>query len=585
MLKKINYVLDRKQKINLGILLIIIFIGAFVELLGVSAVMPLINVAMQPETIDEKWYFILISKYTGITDANQMILFLAVLLIIIYILKNIYVMAMYSLQYRFVFNNQQRLSVRMMKSYMQQDYLFHVSKNVAEFQRNITSDVNGFFTVALNVLQFLAEFSVSAVLVIFLLIQDWVSTIAVAALLFLFMGIFTIFFKKVLVKIGEENRQTNVLVSKWLLQAFSGIKEIKVTNREKFFVANYNESYKKFAKIQRQQSILTYMPKPVMETVCICSLMLAMIIKIAIMKSDIVSFVTTLSVFAVAAFRMLPSFNKITGYISSMMFNKTAIDSVYRDLKEIEQLMERKTIEQEDTVNITLNKSIRFNDVSFHYSESDKWILKNANLEIQKNTSIALIGASGAGKTTAADLILGILEPQEGTVTIDGVDIKKCMRSWHEDIGYIPQVIYLMDDNIRANVAFGIPESEIDDAAIEKALQEAQFDQFVHALPDGLDTMIGDRGVKLSGGQRQRIGIARALYRNPNVLVLDEATSALDSATEREVMEAIDGLHGTRTLIVIAHRLSTIRKCDKIYEVGNGEFTERDKAEVLGGDK
>lgn len=585
MLKKINYVLDRKQKINLGILLIIIFIGAFVELLGVSAVMPLINVAMQPETIDEKWYFILISKYTGITDANQMILFLAVLLIIIYILKNIYVMVMYSLQYRFVFNNQQRLSVRMMKSYMQQDYLFHVSKNVAEFQRNITSDVNGFFTVALNVLQFLAEFSVSTVLVIFLLIQDWVSTIAIAALLFLFMGIFTVFFRKVLVKIGEENRQTNVLVSKWLLQAFSGIKEIKVTNKEKFFVANYNENYKKFARIQRQQSILTYMPKPVMETVCICSLMLAMIIKIAVVKSDIVSFVTTLSIFAVAAFRMLPSFNKITGYISSMMFNKTAIDSIYRDLKEIEQLMMQKTVEQEDAENISLNQSIRLNDVYFQYPGSDKWILKDANLEIQKNTSVALIGASGAGKTTAADLILGILEPQQGTVTIDGIDIKKCMKSWHEGIGYIPQVIYLMDDNIRSNVAFGIPESEIDDAAIEKALQEAQLDQFVHALPDGLDTMIGDRGVKLSGGQRQRIGIARALYRNPNVLVLDEATSALDSDTEREVMEAIDGLHGTRTLIVIAHRLSTISKCDKIYEVGNGGFIEKKKIEVLGVEK
>lgn len=585
MLKKINYVLDRKQKINLGILLIIIFIGAFVELLGVSAVMPLINVAMQPETIDEKWYFILISKYTGITDANQMILFLAVLLIIIYILKNIYVMVMYSLQYRFVFNNQQRLSVRMMKSYMQQDYLFHVSKNVAEFQRNITSDVNGFFTVVLNVLQFLAEFSVSTVLVIFLLIQDWVSTIAIAALLFLFMGIFTVFFRKVLVKIGEENRQTNVLVSKWLLQAFSGIKEIKVTNKEKFFVANYNENYKKFARIQRQQSILTYMPKPVMETVCICSLMLAMIIKIAVVKSDIVSFVTTLSIFAVAAFRMLPSFNKITGYISSMMFNKTAIDSIYKDLKEIEQLMMQKTVEQEDTENISLNQSIRLNDVYFQYPGSDKWILKDANLEIQKNTSVALIGASGAGKTTAADLILGILEPQQGTVTIDGIDIKKCMKSWHEGIGYIPQVIYLMDDNIRANVAFGIPESEIDDAAVEKALQEAQLDQFVHALPDGLNTMIGDRGVKLSGGQRQRIGIARALYRNPNVLVLDEATSALDSDTEREVMEAIDGLHGTRTLIVIAHRLSTISKCDKIYEVGNGGFIEKKKIEVLGVEK
>ena len=574
MIKKINYVLDRRQKINLCILLVIIFIGAFVELLGVSAIMPLINVAMNPETIDEKWYFVLIRKYTGITDANQMILFLAVLLIVIYILKNVYVMVMYSLQYRFVFNNQQRLSVRMMKSYMQQDYLFHISKNVAEFQRNIINDINGFFTVALNALQFLAEFSVSVVLVIFLLVQDWVSTVAVATLLFLFMGVFTIFFRKVLVKIGEESRQANVQVTKWLFQAFSGIKEIKVANRETFFIANYDRSYKDCARAQRQQSVLTYLPKPVMETVCICSLMLAMIIKITVLKSDIASFVTTLSVFAVAAFRMLPSFNKITGYISGMMFNKPAIDAVYKDLMEIEQLMVQKTEEQIDTQKVSLTTAIELKNVSFRYPESDRWILKEANLGIKKNTSVAFIGASGAGKTTAADLILGILQPEEGIITINGTEIKKCMVSWHEAIGYIPQTIYLMDDSIRANVAFGIPDSEIDDAAIEKALREAQLDQFVHTLPDGVNTMIGDRGVKLSGGQRQ-----------PSVLVLDEATSALDNDTEKEVMEAIDGLHGTRTLIVIAHRLSTIRKCDKIYEVGNGGFTERNKAEVLGGEK
>lgn len=585
MIKKINYVLDRRQKINLCILLVIIFIGAFVELLGVSAIMPLINVAMNPETIDEKWYFVLISKYTGFTEPNQMILFLAVLLIVIYILKNAYVIVMYSLQYRFVFNNQQRLSVRMMKSYMQQDYLFHISKNVAEFQRNIINDINGFFTVALNALQFLAEFSVSVVLVIFLLVQDWVSTVAVATLLFLFMGVFTIFFRKVLVKIGEESRQANVQVTKWLFQAFSGIKEIKVANRETFFIANYDRSYKDCARAQRQQSVLTYLPKPVMETVCICSLMLAMIIKITVLKSDIASFVTTLSVFAVAAFRMLPSFNKITGYISGMMFNKPAIDAVYKDLMEIEQLMVQKTEEQIDTQKVSLTTAIELKNVSFRYPESDRWILKEANLGIKKNTSVAFIGASGAGKTTAADLILGILQPEEGIITINGTEIKKCMASWHEAIGYIPQTIYLMDDSIRANVAFGIPDSEIDDAAIEKALREAQLDQFVHTLPDGVNTMIGDRGVKLSGGQRQRIGIARALYRNPSVLVLDEATSALDNDTEKEVMEAIDGLHGTRTLIVIAHRLSTIRKCDKIYEVGNGGFTERNKAEVLGGEK
>lgn len=387
MIKKINYVLDRRQKINLCILLVIIFIGAFVELLGVSAIMPLINVAMNPETIDEKWYFVLIRKYTGITDANQMILFLAVLLIVIYILKNVYVMVMYSLQYRFVFNNQQRLSVRMMKSYMQQDYLFHISKNVAEFQRNIINDINGFFTVALNALQFLAEFSVSVVLVIFLLVQDWVSTVAVATLLFLFMGVFTIFFRKVLVKIGEESRQANVQVTKWLFQAFSGIKEIKVANRETFFIANYDRSYKDCARAQRQQSVLTYLPKPVMETVCICSLMLAMIIKITVLKSDIASFVTTLSVFAVAAFRMLPSFNKITGYISGMMFNKPAIDAVYKDLMEIEQLMVQKTEEQIDTQKVSLTTAIELKNVSFRYPESDRWILKEANLGIKKYIS------------------------------------------------------------------------------------------------------------------------------------------------------------------------------------------------------
>lgn len=582
MLKKLNYVLDRRQKINLIILLVIIFIGAFAELLGVSAIMPIIEIAMNPETINEKWYLQSISDITGITDANQMLVLLALFLIVIYILKNIYVTMMYSLQYRFIFNNQQRLSVKMMKCYMKQDYLFHVSKNVAEFQRNITSDVNGFFTVVLNVLQFLAEFSVSAVLVIFLLVQDLLSTLVVASLLIIFMVLFTFFFKKVLVKKGEESRQVNVQVTKWLIQAFSGIKEIKVTNGEEFFISNYNSCYKKCATVQRQQSIMTYIPKPVMETVCICSLLLAMIIKIVVVGSDVSSFVTTLSVFAVAAFRMLPSFNKITGYISGMMFNKPAIDAVYKDLIEIEKLTNQKVADHQDSQQIVFNQAIELKKLSFHYPESDQWILKNANLKIEKNTSVALIGASGAGKTTAADLILGILEPQEGMIAIDGIDIRKCMSSWHENIGYIPQTIYLMDDTIRANIAFGIPESEVDEKAIWKAIKEAQLDQFVRTLPEGLDTIVGDRGVKLSGGQRQRIGIARALYRNPQVLILDEATSALDNETEKEVMQAIDGLHGTRTMIVIAHRLSTIRKCDKIYEVGNGNIEERNKVEVIG---
>lgn len=220
--------------------------------------------------------------------------------------------------------------------------------------------------------------------------------------------------------------------------------------------------------------------------------------------------------------------------------------------------------------------------ISFHYPESEQWILQDANLQITKNSSIALIGASGAGKTTAVDIILGLLEPQSGCVTVDGMDIRKQMYSWHQCIGYIPQTIYLMDDTIRANIAFGIPEDEVDDERIKQAMKEAQLDQFVDSLPEQTHTIIGDRGVKLSGGQRQRIGIARALYRNPQVLILDEATSALDNETEKEVMEAIDGLHGQRTMIVIAHRLTTIKNCDAIYEVADGKITKKMHQEIFG---
>ena len=581
MLKKINYVLDKKQKINLLFLLLIIFVGAFVELLGVSAILPVVNIALTPEIIDEKWYLILIRDTFGYTTVSQMLIFMASIIIAIYILKNLYITFMYSQQYKFIFENQRKLAIKLLDCYMHQKYQFHVSKNVAELQRNVTTDVNGFYTVVLQVLQFLAEVSVCTVLVIYLAINDLVTTIVVAALVIIFLLFFFGFFKKVLVKKGEKNREYNVIVSKWILQAFSGIKEIKVTNAEHFFVDNYNKSYKKCATIQRQQSMLTFLPRPIMETVCICGLLLAAIVKLLTDGSDVTSFITSLTVFAVAAFRMLPSFNRITGYMGGIMFNKPSIDAVYKDLKEIEVLMKEQEVEEKSTVDIKMQDKIAVNHVSFKYPENERLILDDASLTILKNTSVAFIGASGAGKTTLVDLILGLFEPIQGSITVDSIDIKDHMKSWHGCIGYIPQNIYLMDDTIKANITFGIDEKCIDEAAMKKAVKEAQLEELIDSLPEGLDTVIGDRGVKLSGGQRQRIGIARALYRNPKVLVLDEATSALDNETEKEVMEAIDGLHGTRTLIVIAHRLSTIKNCDEIYEVGNGKIIRRNKMDIL----
>lgn len=573
MLKKLNYVLDRKQKKQLLFLLVIIFIGAFVELLGVSSILPIVNIALDSSVIDNTWYLNKIYVFMNFKTANELLIFLAVALILIYIIKNLYITFMSSKQYQFIFENQRKLATKLLDCYLHQSYQFHVSKNVAELQRNVTSDVNGFYTVVLYVLQFLSEISVCLVLVIYLAMQDIITTVVVAVLIAAFLLFFLGFYKKVLVKKGQLNREYNVVVSKWILQAFAGIKEIKVTNAEQFFINNYDDNYKKCAKIQKQQSMLNFIPKPIMETVLICGLLIAVIIRLMIQGSDITSFIPSLTVFAVAAFRMLPSFNKITGYMGGIMFNKPSIDAIYHDLLEIDKLL--KTVEKTDESieEIKFENQINVENVTFKYPENEKMILEDANLTISKNTAVAFIGSSGAGKTTLADLILGLFEPIKGYISVDGIDIKGHMKSWHKCIGYIPQNIYLMDDTIKANITFGISEEMIDEKAMKKALKEAQLDKFIESLPNGLDTIIGDRGVKLSGGQRQRIGIARALYRNPEVLILDEATSALDNDTEREVMEAIDGLHGTRTLIVIAHRLTTIKNCDCVYEVGNGKIT------------
>lgn len=582
MLNKIKYILDREQKIKLVIMLIVILVGALFELLGVSAIMPLISVATSPESVNEKWYLKLVSDVFGFYEAKQLIVFLALALVIVYIAKNAYISMMYNLQYRFIFNNQRRLAVKMMYSYMHQNYLFHVSRNVAELQRNVTEDVNGFYTVVLNVMQFIAEASVCVVLAVFLMRVDVMTTFVVAGIVFVSAILVGVVFKKTLVKKGKENRTVSISLTKWVLQSFSGIKEIKVMNKEAFFLKNYENTYRRFTVLQRQQSMLTFIPRPVMETVCISSLLLTMAIKIYAFDTDLVEFIPALSAFAVAAFRMLPSFNRISGYMSAVMFNRPAIDVLYDDLVEIEKLDQKVWKAVPDGKPFHIQTGISIKNVSFQYPNAEKPVLEKLDLEIENNTSIALIGASGAGKSTLADVILGVLEPKCGGIYVDGKNIRENMDAWHASIGYIPQAIYLMDDTIRANIAFGVEKDEMDETMLWKALREAQLEEFVRKLPDGLDTMIGDRGVKLSGGQRQRIGIARALYGNPQVLILDEATSALDNDTEKEVMNAIDSLHGTRTLIVIAHRLTTIQKCDKIYEVGNGNVTLRSKAEVFG---
>ena len=575
MLNKISYILNRYQKIRLVILLFMIFVGSFVELIGVSAVLPLVSAVITPDIIrtDKKYRFL--SDILGTQDIRTFILYMALILVGIYILKNVYITCMYDVTYRFTYNNQRRVALRLMRCYMGQDYIFHTSQNVADLMRNITTDVNGFFIVVINVLQLITETAVCVVLTVFLMIQDITTTLLLIALLSVFLFIVMVVFKKRLKKMGEESRIAASDMSRYLIQAFGGIKEIKVANIEEFFVSKYDESYSRFAGIGQRQQLLNIVPRPIMETVCIGGLLLFMSARIYL-GADIAKFIPTMSIFAVAAVRMLPSFNRISGYISQISFNLPSVDAVYKDLKGIEELEKQTADTKVEHKEIALEKAVRLMNVSFAYpSRPDRVIFNDVTLDIPVRQSIAFVGPSGAGKTTLADMILGVLKPDKGNIYADDKDIYEYSDGWHDIVGYIPQSIFLTDDTVRANVAFGIEPDRIDDKKVWKALEEAQLADFIREQPEGLDCNVGDKGVRLSGGQRQRIGIARALYREPEILVLDEATSALDNDTETAVMEAIDSLAGTKTMIIIAHRLSTIKNCDRVYEVRDGRVFDK----------
>ena len=475
------------------------------------------------------------------------------------------------MQYRFTYENQRRLSYKMMRCYMDQPYVFHLNHNSAELSRNINEDVVSFFEAVLASLQLASEGSVCLAILLLLLYQDKSITIGVLLLVGVFGIVFMKVFRKKLRTAGRKSRDRQGSTRRIALEALGSVKEIKVLNREQAFVEQYDSQYRDFAESNRLFKLYSMIPKPAMETVCITGLMLVVCVKL-ISGVEPEYFIPTLSLFAVAAFRMLPSANRIAEYLSRIMFSKPAIDAIYHDLKEIENLMVQKR-QLAATEPLMLEKEIRVENLSFHYPESEKWIFQNCSLVIPKNKSIAFIGPSGQGKTTMADIILGLLQPQEGAVLVDGVDIRERMQAWQKKLGYIPQTISLLDASIRDNILFGIEKEQVNEKRLEEALQEAQLKTFIDSLEEGLDTVIGEGGVRLSGGQRQRIGIARALYHNPEVLVLDEATSALDNDTEAAVMEAIDHLAGSKTLIIIAHRLSTIKNCDLVYRIEKGEVS------------
>lgn len=565
--KQLNYIFTKKQKLEFLLLLIVIIFTAFLELLGVTAIMPLIDVMMNPEAIQNTEYLNLLYVYFNFSNRNSFIAFLAGLLIVVYVVKNILTAVMYKLQYHFTYSNQRKLAYRMMDCYLHQPYYFHLSHNSSDLIRGISTDTAMMFQGVLAILQLFAELLVSIVLGAYLFMRDKSITLGVVFVLLAFFLIFARRFKTYLSRSGEESRSRSAQIIKWIQQSFGGIKETKIMGRENYFLKHFDEEYTHWVELEKSYRYLQLVPRTVMETIAITALMMAVIIKL-LNGANSEYFVTTIAVFAVAAFRLLPSFNKMTTYLSALLFNIPAFEAVYHELKEVERVGAKVIDQSKDEEALQLEEAIRISNLSFQYPTGADLVLKNINMEIPRNSSVALVGPSGSGKTTLADLILGALTPTKGTIYIDEVDAFSNLSAWQKNVGYIPQNIYLMDDSIKNNIVYGADEADVD--KLWRAIEDAQLKEFVMSLSEGIETMVGERGVRLSGGQRQRIGIARALYNNPQVLVLDEATSALDNDTERAVMDAIDALAGSKTLIIIAHRLTTVKNCNLKYEVRDG---------------
>lgn len=590
MLKQLNYVLDSKQKRNSIWVFACMILTSALELLGVSAIYPFLQMMLAPEGAREKWYIKWIYYLKPDTSDQSALMLLGVMIIFVYVFKNVFMVVSAYVRVSFATKFQRDLSVNTLTAYLQHPYQFFLDTNSSEIIRGIGSDVGGVYQILLNFFMLLTDGLTVIAMGIFLFMSDAFMTVAAMTLAFVCL-IVTIFgFKNRMKKAGSNARAASALKSKYGYQAAGGIKEIMVLDRKQKFIDQYREAANLEQKALVTSGIIEACPDRILEGVCIGGIIGIVCIRI-IGGMEINSFIPVLGTFAMATFKILPAISKVSTRVNFIVYYQESLQGAYHNLKEATEYeserqqcvsteleRNRRSIE-----NIYFMHEVKVERVTWKYLNAKEDVLKNTELSIKKGQSVALIGSSGAGKTTLADIIMGLLKPQSGTVYMDGIDIFTIPHQWARIIGYVPQAVFLIDDTVRSNVAFGLKKDEINDEKVWEALRQAQLKEFVENLPFGLDTIVGERGVKFSGGQRQRIAIARALYENPDILVLDEATSALDNETETAVMESIDALQGSKTLIIVAHRLTTIRNCDVIYEIKDGVAVRREKDEVLAG--
>ncbi len=572
-IKKIFKILDLKKKKEFRILVVLMFFSMVLETIGISSLIPLINFftddnILLPYNINLNQTLLNL----GI-PANNILNFILIIIIVIFLIKNIYTGFYLWLESRFTYKVRFDVGVKLFDKYMYSPYRFHLSNNSSNLINKIHEETSVYGAAVMNLSILLTEILIIFGLMTFLLIIKTQETFTIILIGFISGSIFYFGLKKVVSRLGKKREFIARAKMKSLKQGLGAIKDIIFYKAQRYFIDIFHSDSDDISEVGFKMNFINKLPKIWFEMVAII-IMTFVIFFLALKNVDTSTIVATVSIFLVVSIRIIPSVNRIITSLQNIKYFDASLDSLLTDLEPTNLKLVAINKINESNNKIDFQKEIRFNNVFFNYSKLDKPVLENASLTIKKNEFVGIIGETGTGKSTLVDLLIGLLSPSKGTITVDGKNINNNLESWKEKLGYVQQNTYLLDESIKNNVAFGYKENQFDIAKIENSIEKAQLVKFVNNLKNGLDSNVGEHGVKISGGEKQRIAIARALYNDPDILILDEATSSLDLDTEAKILETLVKFKKNKTMIFITHRTSSLGYCDRVFKIENNEIKE-----------
>jgi len=557
-------IFSKKLKYHFSLLLFFTIFGAFIEAMSISFLIPALSLIANPQDVNSGNLFSVIQSF-GVVSTKQKLLLGVFLLVLIYTAKTLYLSVLSVRQSRFIYSVKADISQRLLKQYLGRPYEFHLNNNSSELVSNVVNESSQLAIRALiPSMLIITEFLVLIGIVAALFYIEPLGAIISCITAFFVIKLFQFFTRN---KVKNWGKQRQIYDSQKLqstIEVLNGVKEIKLADCQAYFIEKFNKGNIGGSLIDGKEQALQQLPKYFLELIAV-SILSVLILVLVYQDVSIALIIPTVGLFAAAAFRIMTSANRIISSLQGLRYASPVIELFQLELVRGEDIDESKTTASRI---LKFKEEVNLKGIYFAYEGSHFQVLMGVNLKVHKGQTLGIIGSSGAGKSTLIDLILGLLTPTSGAIEVDGININSNMRSWQSSVAYVQQNIFLLDDTIRKNIAFG--QAIIDEDLVFRCVRMAQLEEFIAGLPNGLDTIVGERGARISGGQRQRIGIARALYRSAELIIFDEATSALDIDTEREVMSAINSLRGKITMIIIAHRLSTIESCDVVYKLDSG---------------